>query len=307
MTTPLAIAAYNTSYTARSPYITPQEYAMAPTAVDASNLVQGGDTQQNQAELVNVIGRASGVADQMVFGAQGCLAATQDIDGPIRLRINRYGVINFPTRYHPILEVDAILIGPTTSTMISLTGQQAQDISINPNGVIEIPIQYITPTGTTPVLSGVFTTGGMPLVQVTYVNGYPTTTLGATYAAGVSTVTVATATGIYPGSVLTIYDDYPNNEPVVVAPTYVQGSTTLPLVSPLLYTHSYGTSVSNLPPAVKQAVIHLTSYLIKTRGALSIVAGKLTSAPSKTTASDSGALKDYNDAASLLMPFQRVR
>lgn len=307
MTTPLAIAAYNTSYTARSPYITPQEYAMAPTAVDASNLVQNGDTQQNQAELVNVIGRASGVADQIVFGAQGCLAATQDIDGPIRLRVNRFGIINFPTRYHPILEVDAISIGPTTSTMQSVNSSQAADISINPNGVIEIPFQMLQlPPGTSNVL-GWTGVGWHPLVQVTYVNGYPNTTLAATYAVGVSTITVATATGIYPGSVLTIYDDYPNNEPIVVAPTYVQGSTTLPLVSPLLYTHSYGTSVSNLPPAVKQAVIHLTSYLIKTRGALSIVAGKLTSAPSKTTASDSGALKDYNDAASLLMPFQRVR
>jgi len=302
VTTPLAVAAYTGTYTTRTPYLTATEYQNAPTAVDATNLVQGGTPQENAQELLSVIGRASSIADDIVYGAQGCLAATQDIDGPTRYRIHRDGRIYFPCRFRPVLSVTSIKIGPTPSTMTALTS--APDLVINPTGVLEIPFSgYYTIPGTIGIAGPL--PNGQPLVQVTYINGYPNTNLATTTSAGATSVQVASAVGLYAGTNLTIYDDYPGNEMVTVASSYTYGSTTVPLTSATLFTHSAGVSVSALPPSVKQAVVHLTSHLIKTRGTLSIEMPRLEGAPTHVNTMD-GQDGDYELAEYLLAPFKRT-
>ena len=302
MTAPLVVASYVTTYNSRAPYITADEYQRAPTAVDSSNLVQGGSPAQNTVELGNIIARASSIADQIVFGDQGCLAATRDMDGPRRLRVDRWGRIRFPTRYHPILQIDAIEVGFTPSTMLAFTAAQAVDVEIDPAGVITIPVWGVQ--NPAPSVGG-FSVGSSVLTQVTYVNGYPHTTLADSADAGDTTIVVASPLGLYPGSPLTVYD-FTSSEHIVVGPAYTVGSATVPLVAALAGPHTAGVSVSAVPPVVKQAVIAITSALIKTRGTLSIVMGKLQSSPTKVEQQDSGARNDFDYATGLLRPFARV-
>ncbi len=302
MSAPLGVASYVTTYSVRRPYLTAAEYQAAPSAVDASNLVQGGDQQANLYELMNVIARASSAADTFCMGIEGSLAATQDMDGPQRCRVDRFGVIKFPTRFFPVLQVDAISVGATTSTMQPITAGQAANLVIKRRG-LEIPVDSMSPTRTAPggPIAGGYGLGSHPLVQVLYVNGYATATLAASVNGGVNGI------GIYPGSSLMIYDDFPGGEAITVGAGYIIGSTSVPLATPLRFKHSAGVSVCALPADVKQAVVHMTSSLIKTRGTLSIVAGKLQSAPNKTTGQSSGADKDLSAAEKLLAQFRRAR
>jgi len=300
MTTP-ALAPYVPYYASRAPYITPAEYTAAPTAVNATNLVAGGSQAQNTNELFNVIARASSMADTI---CHQILAATLDVQaGSYRIR---NGVIRVPVDNTPLLAVNSVSLGWHPNTMQALTDLSGLWIQ---RKVVSIPINGISPVSpspnypTYPITPGY----GQILAEVGYVNGWPNTTLAAPASASATSITVADALGIYPGTPMQVYDDSPGNEPVVVASTYTIGSTTVPLTTGLQFQHAAGVSVSSLPPAIKQAVIHLTSALIKTRGSLSIVAGKLQGAPSKTQLQDVGAHDDMSEAQALLAPYARVR
>jgi hypothetical protein len=78
-------------------------------------------------------------------------------------------------------------------------------------------------------------------------------------------MTVANATGIVAGQALRIYD-VAKSELVYVASCYTYGSTTVTQASPLLYDHAAGTTFGNLPNAIKEACILVTSAFIKMRG-----------------------------------------
>jgi hypothetical protein len=60
-----------------TPYITVAEYKNAPTSIDYDNLVVGGNAQAQDAELSNVIRRASSFMDEY-FNAN--LNATQYVE-----------------------------------------------------------------------------------------------------------------------------------------------------------------------------------------------------------------------------------
>ena len=92
-----------------------------------------------------------------------------------------------------------------------------------------------------------------------------------------------------------------------MASTYVYGSTTIPVVSPLQYAHASGISVSALPAAVKEAAILVTSAYLKIRGDASLTMGT-TSAPNGTQIGDSQRVgTDIAHAQDLLKPFRRIR
>jgi hypothetical protein len=78
-------------------------------------------------------------------------------------------------------------------------------------------------------------------------------------------MTVQTAAGIVAGMQLRIYDGA-NSERVTVASNYTYGSTTVPLTSALAYTHASGITFGNLPQAIKEACILITTAFIKIRG-----------------------------------------
>ena len=115
--------------------------------------------------------------------------------------------------------------------------------------------------------------------------------------------------GIIPGLPLTIYDgavNGANTEQVIVGPGYVFGSSTVPLAAPAVNAHSAGCSVSALPGFVREAVVCLTSALIKTRGADSYVMPSGPRQQMKVEQLMPGAGEDVDTAFELLEPLRRA-
>jgi hypothetical protein len=83
--------------------------------------------------------------------------------------------------------------------------------------------------------------------------------------------------------------------------------TALTLTAVTAFGHAAGVSISALPPDVKQAVISITSALIKSRGSDAVVMQSLRGGGGQTaTAAESGGLEDMDIAIDLLKPYARV-
>jgi hypothetical protein len=268
VTTPAPAVATNvTTYAARAPYVTVTEFLNSPTAVQIDNLVLGGTSAAQTEALAVAIERASSWADAYTYQV---MAATLDLAYG-RARVRSDGTIHFPLPYKPIISVLGISVGSRPSAMTPMGS--LVDVVIGQHGTIEFTAYGVLSNGYGNGSTG-FGVSSRPLVQVSYVNGYPNTLTTGTTTAGATTLPVASVLGIYPGSVLTIYDG-PSTEAVIVAPTYVPGSLTLTLTAPTASPHTPGVSVSALPPKVKQAVILLTAALIDTSGTDAIVLNEM--------------------------------
>jgi hypothetical protein len=294
VTTP-AVAPFVTTYATHTPYLTPDEWLAAPTAIDTKDLITGGSPAQQRQVIVNKIESASSWVDRICFKSPtGCLAATTDTTSNKRFLVNRYGTIKIPLPFRPILEVSAVMVGRTPSTMFALSS--LADVDISSHGVIEVPVAgaYNRAYG-----YGGIGVGSRPLARVTWTNGFPNTTLAAASAAAATSITLASVLGIYPGTGLTLYDTTGGNDHVTVAPSFVPGATTVPLSAPTVFAHAAGVSVSNLPARVKEATILLTSALIQTRGDDAIVLESMDT-PSKMSAAY-GANADAEQLATVLL------
>jgi len=281
MSSTSAYAPYLQTYGVTTPYITTDEYQRAPTAMDVFNLISGGPQSQLIA-LQETIGRASSWIDQYVTGsAWGTLCATSNVENA-QIWGNRSGQLVVHPKLWPILEVQAF--------SYSAPGAAFTSSSITPQGnIIIYPQEFIVQpnatygwntfqggqgytTGNSGIGSYPIGVATQPyLCQWTYVNGFPNTTLSASVSTGAASVTVASGLGIYPGTQLTIYDA-PNDEVVTVASNYTPDTSVLPLVTPTQYAHTAGMSITNLPKAVKQAAILLTTAFIKERGSGALIA-----------------------------------
>jgi hypothetical protein len=90
-----------------TPYLTLDEFKNAPTALDYGNLVQGGSSAAQDAELTNAITRASSWIDQY---CNQVLGATVDTEQQ-RTRIRPDGSVIFHPKYSPIVAVTQITMG----------------------------------------------------------------------------------------------------------------------------------------------------------------------------------------------------
>lgn len=288
-----AVAGFATTYASHTPYLTYDEWVTAPTAIDTSDLLPNGTPTQQQQLVQNKIEGASSWVDRICHQV---LAATVDTHRG-RYLVNQWGTVKIPLPRKPVLEVLAVLAGHSPSVMTPLTS--LVDIDIGVYGVIEVPIQNVPYAR--------FGSGGSrPIVQVIYINGFPNTTTTADAAIHATSLLVTSGLGIYPGTVLSVYDTIADNEHVTVASTYVAGSLTVPLVAPTAYAHAAGVSVSNLPPTVKEAAILLTSALIQTRGSDAIVLDSMDT-PTKMQAAYGANADAERLAAVLLGDLIRVR
>ena len=126
-----------------------------------------------------------------------------------------------------------------------------------------------------------------------------------TATAGQTSFTMIDPIGLTAGTLVTIYDGA-NTEQVVVSSNYTYGSSTVNITSALKYTHASGVAVGNMPQAVKQAAILLTTDFLKVRGDNSLsmaVTTRATSGPSVQSIIGS----DIELAKQLLSPFRRMR
>jgi hypothetical protein len=240
-------------------YITIAEYKSAPTAQQTSNLVVGGNEAAQDAELAAVILRASSFMDEYL---NQNLVATQTVETQ-RIRMTPQGYISLHPNNNPILALVSFQYGSDPNNLQTLTDPSTAWFE---NSQVIIPLSQLATTYTSqgPLAFG----GTSPFTQIftkyTYISGYVNTTAGAA-SAGATTITVTDGTGIIAGQQYLLTDGS-KTERVTVASNYTFGSTTVPLVSALAYTHLAGASFSNMPGAIKQACILLTTAFLKVRG-----------------------------------------
>lgn len=260
-----------------SMYLTVQEFKNAPTAIDCTNIIPGGTQPQNDAELTNIIRRASSWINQIC--KMPTLEATTNTETK-ELKMNSTGLI----RVHPDM-MPIITVLDTVQYKISPLNQWNSLSTSN----MEIYARYfviynlaeimLAPQGVQPFSILPYRTPYMKnrmkdipiILQYTYVNGYPNTLLNLGASSGATTITVSNATGMV-NQTLTIYDNDLTEEVVISS---VAGSV-VTLTAPLIFDHAAGVAVSALPASVKQAAIILTAYLIQERGALNISMGEQT-------------------------------
>ena len=298
-----AYAVFNSSYELRTPYISTDEYAAAPTAMDTSNLVPGGPAQQLIA-LQETIGRASSWIDQYTCGAWGTLCCTNEVENG-RIWGSYRNTLPVNTKYWPIVEVSAFTYSPLPGGLVSSGGA-----SVNPSQSITIyPQQFeVAATGTVPF--GLGPSGGIAKgVQYDctwqYVCGWVNTALAASVDVGGTSITPTSLTGIYPGGTFTLYD-LPNDEGLQVSASYVPGTTPVPLVAPVQYYHEPGATLANIPPAIKQAAILATTAFIKQRGSGALIVEDMGAVTHQSTGFSQNAGDDWFQAMDLLRAYRQM-
>jgi len=296
----------------RVSYISPSEYQQTPTAVSVNNLAPNGSKPEQLAALAAVISRASDWLDTICFHkADGTLAASPTTEsGWIKPREN--GSLALICNYKPILEVDALALGPGPQNLANIGATASKNLTIEaPIIWLQGGCNYNFPSNS--IFPGTVGPNGRVYAVWIYVNGYPHTSLAAEAKEGEEILHVnpsepggAKVYGVYEGTQLTIHDG-PNTEEIIVSKAE---GLTLKLTAPLLYDHTVPVApdtvrVSAVPWVIEQACVSLTSALIKTRGSRALV---MPSSPSSSSApkqesGQAGAEKDVDLAYEHLQPF----
>jgi hypothetical protein len=282
-----------------SAYLTVAEYKNAPTSIDYDNLVVGGNSGAQDAELANVIMRASSYMDAHL---NRNLTATTYVETQ-RSRMTNEGYVALHPDNAPVIQLSDFQYGGNPLNLITLPDCSQTWFE---NQQIIIPLSQISTSYSSqgPLAFG----GGYPRQEIfmkyTYVAGYVNTRI-VTATATQSTLTVKSGAGIIAGQTLNIYDGA-LSEIVTVASTYVNGSTTVPLTTALISTHAAGVAIGNLPTTIKQACILITTAFLKMRGDNSMTMQMTTSA----TGNVDGAQRFGGDIASaleMIKLYRRVR
>jgi len=242
------------------PYITAAEYKNAPTSIDYDNLVVGGNAEAQDAELSRVILRASSFLDEYLN--QNLVASSRTETQ--RTRFTPQGYIELHPYQYPIISLQSFEYGADPNNLVTLTDPSTCWFE---EQQIIIPISQLSLTYSS---QGPLSFGGAGsnayqiFTKYNYTAGYVNNAI-ATATAGQSSMVVSNATGITAGSMYRIYDGA-KSETIYVASNYVYGSTTVPLTSALTYSHAAGVTFGNLPTAIKQAAILVTTAFLKVRG-----------------------------------------
>lgn len=295
----MANAITNNTQQFTAPYLTVAEYKSAPTSIDYDNLVVGGNSVAQDAELSNVILRASSWIDQYTNQILGATADTEQQ----RVRVSPDGTIRFHPKNNPIIALTSFSYGGNPNQLTTATDCSIAWIE---DGEVIFPYaQLATSYSDQGALQFGFpvTSKSETFLRYTYVNGYANTTVNSV-SSGASSVTVASPTGIVPNQMLKIYDGA-KSENVTVASNYTYGSNTVLLASTTLYSHQSGISISALPAAVKEACILVTTSFLKVRGDNSLVMAVATSGSQSIGSQNIPA--ELKLASDLLKPFRRIR
>ena len=243
-----------------APYLTVAEYKNAPTSIDYDNLVVGGNAQAQDAELARVILRASSFLDEYLN--QNLHA--QNYTETQRTRFTPEGYIALHPNNSPVISLQDFQYGSAPTNLQTLN--DPSQCWFEPQQII-IPLSQIATTYSS---QGPLQFGGAGsnyyqiFTKYTYTAGYVNNPI-ATATAAATSMTVSNAAGIQAGGIYRIYDGA-NSETITVASNYVYGSTTVPLTSALAYTHAAGVTFGNLPSAIKQATILVTTAFLRVRG-----------------------------------------
>ena len=283
-------------------YLTIAEYKNAPTAIDYNNLVVGGTSAQQDAELASVIQRASSWID--IYVNQPLIA--QNFQEQSRTRITQEGFMVISPDYNNVVALNSLAYGATPTAMTTVTDGALQSCWFEKSQIIypmsQVGIGYSS--------QGPLSFGFPPTVRsriyaaYNYCAGYCNGLISSA-TAGQSSFTMIDPIGLTAGTVVTIYDGQ-YTEQVVVSPSYVYGSSTVAITSALKYAHASGVAVGNMPQAVKEAAILATTDFLKVRGDNSLTMAITTRATAGPAASSVFG-SDLELAKQLLAPFRRMR
>ena len=283
------------------PYLTLSEFKNAPTALDYGNLVVGGNQAAQDAELTNAITRASSYIDQY---CNQIIGATTDVEQQ-RIRVKSDGTLRFHPKYFPLVALTNLSYGFYPNQLTAVT--DPSQAWLEEQEVI-FPYANMAYTQSSQGALGFgFATSDRAetFIKYTYINGYANSIIASNAAAGATSITVAEGLGIIAGEMLNIFDGA-SSERVIVGSSYSFGSTTVPLTAPLAYAHLAGVSVSNLPAAIKEACILMTTAYLKIRGDASMTMAVTNTATSQIAGS-SKVTQEINHVQDLLKPFRRIR
>lgn len=282
------------------PYVTTQEYRNSPSALDYDNLVVGGNADAQDAELRNIILRASSFLDE--FLNQNLTASTQVETQRTRFQAN--GFLAIHPNQNPIISLEEFSYGAVPGQLTALT-------DLSPTWFEEQ--QFIVPTSNLTLTwssQGPLSFGGMgatPNTQIycqyKYTAGYVNNRI-VTANAGDDFMTVD-PTGVVAGNVFRIYDGG-KSETVTVADTYNYGDPIIPLTAPLAFNHSAGVTFGNMPNAIKQATLLVTNAFIKVRGDTSLTMN-ITTQPAVNIGNDQRFGKDIALALEMVNLYRRIR
>lgn len=297
-------APYSTSYEQRTPYITVNEYRTAPQALDLSNLLPGGNPLDQMIALQETIGRSSSWVDLYTCGMFGTLCATQNTENA-RIWMGRDYTLRVHPKYQPVISVDAFSFNPTgTPFSLAASVVPAGNVWIEPQEFVVNPFasSNFVGNGLNTVGYGGYGCGQEYYCSWVYTNGWPNTTLSASVAAGATSILPTDVTGILPGTMLTLYD-MPNDEAIEVSTSYVPGSPVVPFAIPLTYSHQPTATITNMPPAIKQAAIWATSAFIKQRGSGALEVTDMGAVTSIASGATQNSMSDMGQAEILLKPY----
>ena len=283
-------------------YLTIAEYKNAPTAIDYNNLVVGGSAAQQDAELAAVIQRASSWID--IYVNQPLIA--QNFTEQSRTRMTQEGYMVISPDYNNVVAINSLSYGPTP-TNLTVVGATALQSCWFEKSQIVFPISQV---GLTYSSQGPLSFGFPPssrskiYASFNYCAGYCNGNIQTATASSTS-FTMIDPIGLTAGTVVTIYDGQ-YTEQVTISPSYIYGSTTINITSPLKYAHASGVAVGNMPQAVKQAAILVATDFLKVRGDNSLTMAVTTRATSGPSVQDIIG-SDMALAKELLAPFRRMR
>jgi hypothetical protein len=219
-----------------------------------------------------------------------------------RVRMNNQGYIALHPNVNPILSLQSFYYGTTPNNLQALT-DPSQCWFENQQVIIPLSQFQTTYSSQGPLAFGPAGVPGQVIyTKYTYVGGYVNTL--ATGTLGASTIVVTDASGIIPGEQYHIYDGA-NSEQVTVSANYVYGNTTVTLATPLIYTHA-AVAFSNLPSALKQAAILMTTVFIRARGDSSMTMN-LTTQPTANIANNQRYSGSVALALDMVSKYRRVR
>jgi len=282
-----------------NPYVTVAEYKNAPTAIDYDNLVVGGNAAAQDAELANVILRASSFMDEYLN--QNLNASTQTENQRCRFSTDGYLIIH--PNNNPVISLTSLYYGTDPNNLVALTDPSKcwfEDQQI----VAPLSQMATNYSSQGPLSFGAGTPRQRVFVRYQYTSGYVNNLISSATATQ-STMTVQQADGIVPGMQLRIYDGA-NSERITVASNYTYGSTTVPLASPLAYTHSSGVAFGNLPQTIKEACILITTAFLKVRGDNSLTMN-ITTQPSGNQTGAEKFGSEMATAIGMLNLYRRIR
>ena len=284
-----------------SAYVTVDEYRNSPSSLDIDNLVVGGNQQAQDAELRNVILRASSFLDEYL---NQNLNASRETENQ-RTRFQSNGFLAIHPNQNPIIALEDFSYGSVPNQLTALTDLSATWFEDQ---------QFIVPTSNLSLTwssQGPLSFGGMGggssatqiYCQYTYTAGYVNNAI-ITATAGASSFT-ADPVGVVAGSKFRIYDGS-KSETVTVASTYTYGSSTITLTAPLAYTHSAGVTFGNMPNAIKQATLLVTNAFIKVLGDSSLTMN-ITTQPMANISGDQRYGGDIALALEMVSLYRRIR